>query len=216
MPLLDAARAELVDACAEVQRRGLVGPLASGNASVSVDGQLLVTASATTFAETTPDQLVLVDATSGDIAPSSAHSPTTELALHLAAHRVAASAVRVVLHLHAPWMVAASCLRVDELPLLHYHQALLGSCATPVVPYSTPGSPELADAVGDALGSGAQAVLMANHGAVVVGVSGNDAVELAEVLEDICRLTVLTSSRARELTDADLEAARALFGAYGR
>ncbi len=219
-----AARAELAELCRDVASRRLVGPLASGNASLRVGELLLVTPSAVPFAETKAEQLVLIDADSGepvsDDGPGGKRAgerrqrPTTELALHLALHAASSDVVTCVLHLHAPWIVAASCLEVAELPLLHYHQALLGERATPIAPYATPGSERLAGLVADLLESGSRAVLMANHGAVVLGESIRAALAAGEVLEDVCRLAVLTSTRARELTAQDLADARSLFDGY--
>ena len=58
---------------------------------------------------------------------------------------------------------ALSCV-LDELPCVHYSMLLLGGTVK-VAPYATFGTPELADAVADAL-EGRTAALMANHGAV--------------------------------------------------
>ena len=66
-----------------------------------------------------------------------------------------------------------------------------------------------------ALGRGVRAVLMANHGALVLGADRAEVLAVAEVLEDACRLTVLTRGAARELGASDIDAARTLFETYG-
>ncbi|MEZ4234557.1 MAG: class II aldolase/adducin family protein, partial [Thermoleophilia bacterium] len=75
---------------------------------------------------------------------------------------------------------------------------------------------ELAEGVRRALrGEGdLAAVLLASHGAVLVGADERDALELAEALEDVCRLVVLAGERARLLDEAELPRLRELFRAY--
>ena len=48
------------------------------------------------------------------------------------------------MHTHAPYSTAVACV-LDELPVLHYQQLLLGG-AVRVAPYATFGTPELAAA----------------------------------------------------------------------
>ena len=97
--------------------------------------------------------------------------PTSELSLHLGVY--ADTDTAAVVHTHAPWSTAVACV-LDELPVLHYQQLLLGG-AVRVAPYATFGTPELAAIVREAL-AGRQAALMANHGSVAVGASLDAAV----------------------------------------
>ena len=98
--------------------------------------------------------------------------PTSELGLHLGLYeRFDAGAV---VHTHAPMATAIACV-VDELPCVHYSMLLLGGTVR-VAPYETFGTPELAEAVAEAL-EGRTAALMANHGAVVYGVDLEAAIE---------------------------------------
>jgi L-fuculose-phosphate aldolase len=216
----------LASLCRSIVERGLVGPLASGNASIVADGGAVVaiTAARVAFHEVEPGNVVILDAGAGPLpppaqsrAPGPGHpAPSSELPLHLAVHRALPHAT-VVLHLHAPWMVAASCLAIERLPFVHYHQALLGERPTPVVPYATPGTDELAELVAAALaGDEADAAMLANHGGVVVATGPEEALDRAEALEDVCRLVVLTHGRARELEESELPRLRNLFRAYGR
>jgi ribulose-5-phosphate 4-epimerase/fuculose-1-phosphate aldolase len=70
----------------------------------------------------------------------------------------------------------------------------------PLVPYFPPGDAALADAVG-ALAGTHHAVLLANHGPVVAGVSLAAATDAAEELEATARLHLLLQGRAvRPLT----------------
>ena len=67
--------------------------------------------------------------------------PTSELGLHLGVY-ADQPARGAVVHTHAPWSTAVACV-LDELPVLHYQQLLLGG-AVRVAPYATFGSAELA------------------------------------------------------------------------
>ncbi|MBA2954441.1 class II aldolase/adducin family protein [Nocardioides sp. MAH-18] len=135
--------------------------------------------------------VVLGDCTAGDVTVVSldgrvldgALLPTSELDLHLGVY--AATDAAAVVHTHAPYSTAVACV-LDELPVLHYQQLLLGG-AVPVAPYATFGTPELARAVVAGL-AGRPAVLMANHGSVAIGATLDKAVEHALLLEWLATL----------------------------
>lgn len=156
----------------------------AGNLSARVPGEashVVVTASGVELARCGPDDVVLVDAAGRVLAGG---HPTSELELHLGvlADR---PEVGAVVHTHAPFGTAVACV-LDELPVLHYQQLLLGG-EVRVAPYATFGSPELALGVRAAL-EGRQAALLANHGTVTVGAGLEQAVEHALLLEWLATL----------------------------
>jgi L-fuculose-phosphate aldolase len=108
-------------------------------------------------------------------------------------------------HTHAPWATAIACAR-DELPCVHYQMLLLGGTVR-VAPYRTFGTPELAEAVLDAL-DGRTAALMANHGALNYAASATAAVEAALLLEWACEVYWRASAlgEPRTLGDEDRQA----------
>ena len=110
-------------------------------------------------------------------------TPTSELALHLGVY--ADTSASAVVHVHAPWSTAVACV-LDELPVVHYQQLLLGGTIR-VAPFATFGTPALADAVRTAL-EGRSVALMANHGAVAHGSSLDQALERTLLLEWLCAL----------------------------
>jgi L-fuculose-phosphate aldolase len=128
----------------------------------------------------------------------------------------AASGAAAVVHTHAAYSTAAACV-LDELPVLHYQQLLLGGPVR-VAPYATFGTPELAAGVLAAL-EGRQAALLANHGSVAVGGSLGQALDHALLLEWLAalhhRATALGAPRF--LTDAQQVAVveQALRRGYG-
>src|SRR5439155_21307491 len=100
------------------------------------------------------------------------------LDLHLSVYRRYGTGA--VVHTHAPVATALSCV-LDELPCIHYEMLLLGGNVR-VAPYQTFGTPELAQAVVEAL-DGRTAALMSNHGAVTHGADVDAAVRATELLE---------------------------------
>jgi L-fuculose-phosphate aldolase len=151
----------------------------AGNLSARRDDRVAITPSGADLSTLEPAQVTVVDLdgriVAGELVPSS------ELDLHLGIYRRYEAGA--VVHTHAPMATALSCV-LDELPCVHYQMLLLGGPLR-VAPYATFGTPELADAVLDAL-EGRAAALMANHGAIAYGASLDGAVELSLLVEWAC------------------------------
>lgn len=183
---LSGLRASVAGAARELASHGLfIGT--AGNVSARAGDVVAVTATGAVLADVTPDQVTVVSLDGrildGDL------RPTSELALHLGVLRHAGPAASVV-HTHAPAATAVS-LVLDELPVIHYQQLLLGGPVR-VAPFHPFGTDELAGAVGSAL-DGRRAALLANHGAVTVGESLADAVASALLLEWLSELYLRAS-----------------------
>ena len=185
----------------------------SGNVSARDGDHVAVTASGVVLAGCRPDDVTVVDL-SGSVVEGEL-APTSELSLHLGVYADGAAAAAVV-HTHAPFSTAVACV-LDELPVLHYQQLLLGG-AVRVAPYATFGSPELAAHVRAAL-AGRQAALMANHGSVATGASLAAAVDHALLLEWLAtlhhRAATLGTPRALTPEEQDDVVRAALARNYG-
>ncbi|MBC9734842.1 class II aldolase/adducin family protein [Nocardioides sp. zg-578] len=173
-------RRAVADAARHLAAAGLLVGTA-GNVSLREGERVAVTASGVLLGDCTPDDVTVLDL--GGAVVEGRLRPTSELDLHLGAY--AAGDHAAVVHTHAPWSTAVACV-LDELPVVHYQQLLLGG-AVRVAPYATFGTPELAAAVTAAL-EGRQAALLANHGSVAVGPTLAKAVEHAELLEWLAAL----------------------------
>ena len=215
MPATDrvAAAEQLVAAGRALAAGGLVTGT-SGNLSMRVGDDVLVTGSGTVLGELTPGDLTLVsssgDVLSGDLAP------TSELPLHLSVYQ-AFPAIGAIAHAHSPASVAVG-LTHDVLPPIHYLTVRLGGVVR-VADYATFGSPELARSVVDGLAD-RSAVLMRNHGSVAHGDSIEQAcerLELVEWLSDVYARAAALGTPAL-LDDDQLAAAAATFTRlnYGR
>jgi L-fuculose-phosphate aldolase len=173
--VLERQREEVAHACRALAAGGLVAGT-SGNVSAREGDAVAVTPTGGVLADMSAEQVCVVDRAGhvldGELAP------TSEVALHLGVYeRYDAGAV---VHTHAPMATALSTV-LEELPLVHYEMLLLGG-AVRVAPYRTFGTPELAEAVLDAL-DGRTAVIMANHGTVTFGADVAGAVRATELLE---------------------------------
>ena len=154
-------REDVAEAARRLAAEGLLVGTA-GNVSAREGDAIAITATGVVLGECTPEQVCVVS-DAGEVVEGRLR-PTSELDLHLDVY-AATDAVGVV-HTHAPFSTAVACV-LDELPVLHYQQLLLGG-AIRVAPYATFGTPELAAHVRDAL-TDRQAALMANHGSVAIG-----------------------------------------------
>lgn len=177
-----------------------MSPGTSGNLSARVDGGWIVTPTNASLAKLDPARLSLLDETGAHV---EGDKPTKEMVLHLAVYRHRPES-RGVVHLHSTHAVGYSCLQgIDPLnafpPITPYAVMRLGRVA--VVPYQRPGDAHLAALVGETA-SRHHAILMANHGPVVAGVSLETAATAMEELEEIAKLYFLLHGHDRRLLTA--------------
>lgn len=113
------------------------------------------------------------------------HRPTAELDLHLRILRARAS-VHAVIHAHPPvatgLSVAGREFDWDVLPEMVF---LVGK--VPVVPYGAPGTGELGDRI-EPFVQDHEAMILANHGAVSLGASLDEAQIRMETLEHSAKI----------------------------
>jgi ribulose-5-phosphate 4-epimerase/fuculose-1-phosphate aldolase len=175
----------------------------SGNISIKIDDGWLMTPTGSSLGRLDPGRLSKLDRVGNLV---SGDAPTKEAFIHLAMYRERAKAGAVV-HLHSTHSVAVSCLDgidpEDVLPpITAYYVMRVGKL--PLVPYHAPGDRTLAEAVGR-VAARHSAVLLANHGPVVSGVSLDAAVDAIEELEETARLYLLLHGRpTRYLTAAQI------------
>lgn len=176
----DQLRAAVAAASRRLAAEGLLVGTA-GNVSVRSGDKVAVTPTGMDLAECRLDDVTVVSL--GGRVLTGRLAPTSELGLHLGVY--ADTDACAVVHTHAPYATALACV-LDELPVIHYQQLLLGG-AVRVAPYATFGTPELAGHVREAL-AGRQAALMASHGSVAIGATLEKAVDHALLLEWLAAL----------------------------
>jgi L-fuculose-phosphate aldolase len=197
---LDRERRQVAEASRRLAAEGLLIGTA-GNVSARAGDRVAITPTGAILAELEPADVSVVDL-DGNVVDGPLQ-PTSELDLHLGVYRRYETGA--VVHTHAPMATALSTV-IDELPCVHYGMLLLGGTVR-VAPYATFGTPELADAVGEALRD-RTAALMANHGAVTHAQDLPAAVELALLLEWACSVYwhAAAIGEPRELSGAEREA----------
>jgi L-fuculose-phosphate aldolase len=129
--------------------------------------------------------------------------------MHTAVYR-RRSDVGAIVHAHPPTATgfAVAGIPLDQ-PLTAEAVVTLG--VVPIIPYGTPSTPELAENVGRAI-CDAQTLLLANHGALSVGVDLYQAWERMETLEQVARVSLTARLLGHEghLPVADVERLSAL------
>ncbi len=178
-------------------------PGTSGNISVKNGEGFLMSPTNSRLGLLSPDRISRLAADGRHL---SGDKPSKEFIVHQALY-AARSHVGAVVHLHAPWSMALSCLsNLDEEdvlpPLTPYYVMRIGRL--PLVPYFRPGDPGLAVAVGRRAAHG-HALLLAQHGLIAGGRDLADAAANAEELEAAARLYLLLKDRPhRRLSAAQI------------
>ncbi|HEX5193289.1 MAG TPA: class II aldolase/adducin family protein [Solirubrobacteraceae bacterium] len=206
--MLEREREQVVAAARRLAALGLTVGTA-GNVSMRAGERLLVTPTGAVLERVRADEISVLEL---DGTPVDGPPPTSELALHVSAHRRFAPGA--VVHAHAPVATALACA-LDQLPAVHYQMVELGGPVR-VARYETFGTQELADVTVEAM-QGRTAVLMANHGTLTVGDDLDQAVERTVLLE--WAATVYWRAAAvgapHALDERQLDAVRAQIDARG-
>lgn len=177
------ARRALVETCTRLYDRNLTVS-AGGNMSIRVDDGILITPSGRNKGMLKPDDLVKV-ALDGTVI--SGGKPSIETRFHLALYRSNLD-TNAVVHCH-PLNCIAITLRGEDLRCNLTPEGALLLGKVPTIPYITPGTDELVDAV--AAHHGSSAMLMARHGALTQGATLEDAYDRMEELEFQARLQMM-------------------------
>ena len=202
-------REEICRLGASIFARGLTAG-SSGNLSVRLADGWLMTPTNASLGRLDPALLSKLD-DSGRLVGGDA--PTKESFLHRVMYEEREK-TGAVIHLHSTHSVAISCLAdidpADVLPpITAYYVMRVGRL--PLVPYFRPGDMALAEAVRGFAGKH-HAVLLANHGPVVAGLSLDAAANAIEELEETAKLfLLLRGCKTRFLTAEQVEEVRAAF-----
>ena len=185
----------------------------SGNASIRVEGGMVVTPSGIAPDALTPAGMVFV---AGDGTPDlQGLRPSTEFRMH---HHILAGRpdAHAVVHCHSRHATILACCGRPIEPI-HYMVLVSGGTSVRVAPYQTFGTQALADAVVATM-AGSRACLMANHGQVAVGETWQQALAVAEEVEEQAAVTygAALMGGAVRLGEAQLRDAEQAFSGYGQ
>lgn len=193
--------------------RSNLSPGRSGNVSARFRDGMLITPSGMAYGDLEPADIVFVG---GDGAPAPRQrKPSSEWQFHLAAYGARADRHALV-HTHSMHATVLACAR-KPIPAFHYMVAQAGGKDIPCVPYATFGTAELAAHVADGL-KHRDACLMANHGAIALGRTLREALELAQDVEVLAEqyVKVLLLGAPHILPDEEMASMVEKFKSYGQ
>ncbi len=184
----------------------------SGNVSVRCPegSDILITPSARDFRLLTERDLARVDLETGEA--RGPRKPSSEWRLHVAIYR-ARSDANAIIHHHGSWVSAVAVAR-KCIPVLIDEAADIG--LIPTAPYAPSATEELAVNAAREFANGSNAVLLANHGAVVVGRHLSEALRRALESERLSMIFVGAQSLggALALDEAQVAVSRKFFEDY--
>lgn len=204
-------RAQIIAACHAMVDAGLIKGTA-GNVSVRVLDGMLVTPTALPYDQLTPDKICKMSVTEPP-APKVRPKPTSEWAFHQSVMRMRPDVVAVV-HAHPPYATAIATQR-RGLEAVHYMIAAFGGNTVPIVDYNLFGSTALARDVGRAVAR-RHGCLLANHGALTVGNTLDQALWRMVELEELAKVDTYArmSGTPVVLSEAEIAEVLAAFDSY--
>lgn len=204
-------RQAIIDGCLRMNAEG-VNQGTSGNISVRVGDEMLITPSGLPYDQIRPKDIVAVSLATGEA--SGPHKPSSEWQFHVALLN-ARPDIKAVVHAHPTNCVALAMLR-ESIPPCHYMIAAFGGNSIPLIDYAQFGSEKLAQLLVDAM-TDRTGCLMSNHGAVTLGADLQSALWRMTELEALAR-SYMIARQAGEvvlLSDAEIEETLMAIKNYG-
>lgn len=208
MDAFDTLKKDICTVCHLLYERHLTAGT-GGNITARHKDRIVCTPSGISLRSVQPDNLCVVDMDGNLI---EGIGPTKELGMHLAILK-GRSEIRAVLHLHGAHIIAASTLLSpgpDVLPALTpgfvYH-----AHPVPMLPFMVPGSRALKDAAAQAFSDPAiRALLLKNHGMITGGKDFETALTIAEEVDEVARIYVITRGSASLIPESDIHEIKAI------
>ena len=173
----------------DLWQRGMVAAN-DGNISVLLDdGTILTTPSGVSKKSLRPEMICRMTMENELVYCAEGFKPSSEFKMHLRCYRER-SEIRAVVHAHPP---TATGFAAAGIPLDDYSisEAVMTIGSVPVAPFAIPGSDEVPKSIAPFL-KFHDAILLANHGALTVGIDLTQAYYRMETLEHYAK-TLLTA-----------------------
>ena len=179
----------LVMAAKEIYKRGLVQD-GEGNLSIRIPGkdEMIITPTADIYMQLTKEDLVHINFDGTVI--SGNRKPSSEYKLHVAVYKHRKNA-GCVIHTHSPYAMAFSIARKGIPVIIEEMVPLIGGDIR-VADFAPAGSKEIGENAVKAM-EGRNAVLLANHGAVVTARNILYGIKTAELVEKIAKVYYISS-----------------------
>lgn len=175
----------------------------AGNLSARYRGNFMITRSGADLGNLEQSDIIFIRPQTSQLSLQ-AKRPSSELSLHLAVYKTKPD-TQVVIHVHSPQAIALGLLGMG-LPALTPDFYRHVGALVPVLPFMPPTTQELALAAAQLLEE-SSAVLLQNHGVIIIGESFSQALLRLNLLEEQAGiyLAALAAGTPRQLWDADLE-----------
>ncbi|MDR2604716.1 MAG: class II aldolase/adducin family protein [Desulfovibrio sp.] len=191
-------RQKLLQLCGQVCAKGLVCG-SGGNISIRCGGDILITPTGRNLGALSENDMVRMRP---DGSVYGGCVPSRELHMHCRCY--ARADVACVVHVHSAYATALACLPLDPLCAVPVYTPgyAMSVGKLPVLPYLRPGSEDLADMAGKVI-AGRNSVLLAKHGVLTVGNNTEQALNIAEEIEENARIFFILAGRGSGLTEEE-------------
>lgn len=152
-----------------------------GNVSVRVGDKAVITPTGADYTVLTEEDMPVVDIATGEY---TGEKPSSEKGLHIEVYRQRKD-INAVIHVHSPHASTLAAARRELPPILDDVAQLIGPNVR-VADYALPSTKKIVRKTMRAL-KGRMAALMANHGAICLGRSLDEAFLCCQVLEKGCK-----------------------------
>ena len=185
----------------------------SGNLSIynRNENLIAISPSGIDYLKLNDKSIVIIDI-NGNIVQGQ-YKPSSETDFHIALYKKR-NDINSIVHTHSIYATTIACLNI-EIPAIHYLIAFAGK-KVPIASYAEFGSPELAKNICKKI-KYYNAILLANHGLVSLGLSINSAYLTAKEIEFVARIYYQAKNIGKPviLSDNEMEKVKEKLKTYG-
>ncbi len=182
------AKQLIVDITKRLYHRNMLN-LFEGNVSIRLEDRFLITPSQADKETLTADMIVEIDEDGNILNPECGTKPSSEYRMHIQAYKVRPD-VSACIHNHSTYATAFA-IAGQPIKSNAFAEMLEIFEEVPVVPYGTPGTPEIAKGFETYLPY-YNAVLLENHGFLSVAPTLTMAFAIAEAIEKSAKIILLS------------------------
>jgi L-fuculose-phosphate aldolase len=178
----------IIDIGKRLWTRGFVAAN-DGNITVRIgENEILTTPTGVSKGFMTQDMIIKMTMDSKVISPKNQYRPSSEVKMHIQVYRERDD-IKSVIHAHPPFCTSFSVagVPIDSAVL---PEAIMALGTVPIAPYGTPSTSEIPDSIIPFVQK-SDAILLANHGALTLGIDLTTAYHRMETLEHTAHILYL-------------------------